>query len=189
MKNFKYILVVLLTINIACNNDDDIPNEQENIIFDFELNKDFLIGEKWFLNEITAAKAIDYNKDGTPSTDIYSQVQECDKDSFYTFDERQDNIALLYDSTNSCDNFFELYQSSQGIGLSEYEIDPEFFGGTLDFNENLLGNNKLFGSFPTDLSNVKFGIALDNSFKIIQGEYNLEVDGERILITYSLVTK
>lgn len=187
MKNLKYILICLIII--ACNNDDDtIPSEQSNVNFNFELNKEFLTSEKWFLNTIIAEKAIDYNEDGNSSNDILSQVQECDLDNYYTFDEKQEDKIILYDSDNICDNFFELYVEGQGIGFYEI-LSPT----ALDFNGNLLGNNKMFDSFGgfnvESLDNVKVGIANDNSFKIIQGEYNIIVNDERIEIIYSLIAK
>ncbi len=105
------ILMLLLTIisvsSIGCSSSSDDSNQCSQ---DFEgalsSSEEIMVG-KWVLTSATSDEEIDLTNDNedNPSTNIYAQYSDCQKDSFYVFDNDR-VMEFIVDSESTC-NFHQ----------------------------------------------------------------------------------
>ena len=183
----KKILLLLASLAfIACNNDDDNSIGTVDGLIPLELTKEFIVGEKWFLESAVAEREVDINGDGNATKDLSSQFPQCDLDSYYQFERTQENVLVLIDGDFVCEDFEERYISK----VYDFEIDAK--EDKLKFNLNtsqLLGGIENLDGFNdiNEFENVKFLISPDSSFKILKGQIQLIADaGNNVFVDYRL---
>lgn len=106
----KYILLAssIVMINllvVGCSTSNDTQNCIDALTGDLTFSESSLVGN-WALTAMVSEEAIDLTSDGTdnPSTDIFEQFSECDRDVVYSFqNDRKFAFRLGYSST-LCDN-------------------------------------------------------------------------------------
>ena len=184
----KILILPLILLFLSCSNDDDGKDSitTNDGLIRLELTKNFLVGEKWFLDSAVAKSAIDINGDGNSTTDLISQVPACDLDSFYQFERFQSDLVVLIDGEIECSdaserfNFF-VYDFNIDVENSKLNIDlgiAQLLGG-LENNENF---NDIDGFF-----NVEFLISPDFQFKLIRGKVQyISSSGNNITVDYQL---
>lgn len=185
MKKILFILVSLAFI--SCNDDDDSINPVDGLI-PLDLTKDFLVGEKWFLEAAVAKREVDINGDGTATKDLSSQFPACDLDSYYQFERTQEDVFILVDDGIECEDFDERFI----VQVYDFEIDTE--NNELVFNlftSQLLGGieNKDGFNDIDRFQNVKCLISPDSSFKILKGQIQFienTPSADIVIVDYSL---
>lgn len=181
MKNIIYTILALGLI--ACNNDDDtiIENNEDELQFIFDVNKNFFLGEKWHLYEINSREEYDLNNDGIFNSNLLLEIPECEKDNFLIFDKFQEDVAIFSDSELECDDFDSKYSS----GVIRYQLESDLNDmNSLQFQSILLGN--LFDGSGSYL-NLKGSISTDSSFKVINGIAIAQIDGESVTVEYKMI--
>lgn len=181
MKNIIYTILALGLI--ACNNDDDtiIENNEDELQFIFDVNKNFFLGEKWHLYEINSTDEYDLNNDGIFNSNLLLEIPECEKDNFLIFDKFQEDVAIFSDSELECDDFDSKYSS----GVIRYQLESDLNDmNSLQFQSILLGN--LFDGSGSYL-NLKGSISTDSSFKVINGIAIAQIDGESVTVEYKMI--
>ncbi|MHB1277636.1 MAG: DUF5004 domain-containing protein [Bacteroidia bacterium] len=81
MKKLLLLIVgatVLFAFSGCAKDNDPAPTPKKT-------NEEILVSGSWKLTALTISPAIDWNSDGNLITDIYSQMDACDKDDFDTY--------------------------------------------------------------------------------------------------------
>lgn len=180
----KIIFCLSLFVLCSCSNDDDSIDTVDGLI-PLDLTKDFLVGEKWFLEAAIAKREVDINGDGNATKDLSSQFPTCDLDSYYQFDRTQEDRLVLVDDGIECEDFDERFI----VQVYAFEIDTENNQLLFDLNTSqLLGGieNRDGGNDINDFENVKCLISPDSSFKILKGQVQLVVSSGIVIVDYSL---
>ena len=110
----KTKIIVIATMGMlltGCNSDDD-NNCAPNFTGELQPAEEKLIGD-WFLTAAGAEDEIDLTDDDTvnPSTDIFDQLSDCDKDLFYTFHSNREMEIKVGTIATDCDNKNEAISS------------------------------------------------------------------------------
>lgn len=182
----KKIFLTFFILSILSCSKEEIKGSEDNDLIQLELNKNFLLGEKWYLYSAVAFSDVDINGNGQATKNLESQFPKCDLDSYYVFEKNQPNIAVLVDGLDECEDNFERFGSnifSFQLIKSEKKLNIDTDGF------ELLGGLKNNNSFNqiSFLQNVEFFISPDSSFKILKGEIQLiQGNGEIVIVEYSL---
>lgn len=175
MKTYHFVLFILFSSLISCNNDDDCSGKQSPTL---ELTKDFLLSEKWFINEISYIDKFDFNGDGKIAPNLIDELQDCENDNFIIFEQNQSDFIVYKDGKIICNNFDDLHPS----GADSYEIVN---ASQISFGFSLLG----FGGFARDIFDAKAEISEDSSFKLIKGTATIIINNVGSRINYSLIAR
>ncbi|MFI8410836.1 hypothetical protein ACIGHM_29050 [Streptomyces diastaticus] len=173
MKNLISILLVTFLF-ISCSKDEETPEEIINEGYiSLQLSESFLFDEKWYLHEAS---------DIVTEDNLLTETLACELDSYYVFNtsEIRDSFALNQGETE-CEDLRERY----GSGLYEFTIDTGSNSLFLKINESIMLGG-FTGAFQ--LREVEFLLSDDSSTKIIKGVINVEVDGVKKDINYSLIS-
>ncbi|WP_067029060.1 DUF5004 domain-containing protein [Allomuricauda sp. CP2A] len=161
-------LFVMSGLVLSCSSDDgaDCPEDFSGAL---EANEEKLVGQ-WQLTAILADEAVDITDDDTenPSTNLFAQYNECQKDGVYTFNADRSYIFEQGQNGTNCQN--------KGT-----------FEGTWQLSSNILG---LIFSCNTQNLVVTFN-GSDTAFSF-SDDFNItDVSGNtieaNITFTYSLV--
>lgn len=176
----KKILFYLAIIFIMSCDKEDTDDGNNGDFFSYELDKSFLIDEKWFLESVTSKTPIDLNGDGNSSTNLLPQINDCEIDSYYQFERLQSNIVILVEGDNICSDSFERY----GNRALEFEIKSDnksiFFSA---FTGQFLGGIE---SSINSLNNVEFLSSKDAKFKLLKSEVQIMLNGNVEILIYTL---
>lgn len=159
------ILSLVAIIFFSCSDDITIVEiiEDDGDFVELELNKTFLLGEKWYLESIIADEELDLNGDNIASEELITEVPLCDLDSFYEFEKEEEDFVVLDDNETVCEDFISNY----GFGSYTYKIIPD--GNSIEFETN--GFKLLGGLRPSQgpgLTNTKCLMSRDSSFKLLK---------------------
>ena len=178
MKKILLICVLLASFS-SCKKDDDDSIDTVDGLIPLELNKNFLLDEKWFFESATSDIPYDLNGDGTKTTELNSQILACDLDSYYVFEANQPDIVVLREGENVCADNFEVYNTT-----SDFEVFKERKVLEIDTaGLNLLGRflNVIF------LDELEFLQSRDSSFKLIRCEIRVvDEDNNVVNVSYTL---
>ena len=169
MKNVFIIICFCLIFSCNKNDDDDVIF---NDLIELDINKFFLVDEKWFIDSIESDNEIDLNGDGNKTKDLLIQVPSCDLDSYYQFDKNQSGYVILVDGEDECLDNAERY----GANVWSYLVDKEKSKIELvTLGDEILGGIKNADNFNQigAIENVKFFVKSDSSFKLLKGEIQL----------------
>ena len=141
MKRIEKLIAAFAIVSvlfISCNSNDDTHCEPD-FTGSLSQTEQVLVG-KWVLTAIVSDKEVDITEDDTdnPSTNLYSQSTDCEKDIFYTFNENRIMKFVIGSTAENCSN------------KNETSSSWEFKNGTLSFVQSCL----IFES--------KIGLATDN---------------------------
>lgn len=175
MKKILLIIVLLASVS-SCKKDDDDVNDG---LLSFELNKNFLIDEKWFFESATSDIPYDLNGDGNKTTDLNSQILACDLDSYYVFEANQPDLVVLREGENECPDNFETYPT-----VSDFEVFPDRQVIEID-----TGGLNLLGRFldVIFLNEIQFLQSRDSSFKLIKSKIRVVDENNNVVnVDYTL---
>ena len=182
----KILLISALFAFCACNNDDDNSIGTVDGLIPVDLTKNFLVGEKWFLDSAVAETEVDINGNGNATKDLSSQFPQCDLDSYYQFEKNDIDFAVMIQGDNICEDSSERFFST----VIPFEIDAEENELLFDLRTSeLLGGleNREGGNDIDRLYDVKCLISPDSSFKLLKGQIQLVVDfGNTVFVDYEL---
>ncbi|UOB19298.1 DUF5004 domain-containing protein [Abyssalbus ytuae] len=136
---FPAFFLVIILLN-SCSSDDN--NCQQNFTGALSANEEILVG-KWVLTSLVASDEVDLTDDDTdnPSTDIYAQFTDCEKDSYYTFDDERIMRYVTGSSDTSCPNQNNIASSWKLEGSKlEFVTTCVLFESTI----NILPSNTAF---------------------------------------------
>jgi len=107
MKRVVFSIVTLLMMSafvVSCSADND-SNCPENFTGALQTNEEKLVGE-WVLSAITADEPVDITDDDqdNPSTDLFAQYEECQKDGVYTFNANRSYTFKQGQNGTDCQN-------------------------------------------------------------------------------------
>jgi len=88
-------LVLLISIS-SCKKDEETTTPTPK-----KTNYELLVGKGWVVSSATSSTPIDWNDDGNRSTDIYAQMDACDKDDFTTYN--VNNTYITDEGATKCD--------------------------------------------------------------------------------------
>src|SRR5690606_5529833 len=128
----KIIVIAIATMGLiltSCNSDDDnncLPDYTGELLEAEEK----LVGT-WTLTGIEAEDEIDLTDDDTenPSTNLFAQVSDCEKDLIYTFDDARVMKFMVGTTATDCDNETESTSSWKLTGNRLYFVNTclEFY--------------------------------------------------------------
>lgn len=126
------MMIAIATMGIlftSCNSDDDnscIPDYTGELL----AAEEKLVGT-WVLTAIVAEDEVDITDDETenPSTNLFAQYSDCEKDAFYTFDADREMNFMVGTTATDCDNETETTGSwkLEGNRISFISTCLEFF--------------------------------------------------------------
>ncbi len=99
MKKIILSVAILGVLFTGCKKKDDDPAPSSTS----NSKTTLLTAHNWYLVGVTADKSVDYDGDGNSSLDVYSQMDNCDKDDFFTFS-NANNIksGAINEGANAC---------------------------------------------------------------------------------------
>lgn len=128
----KFVMFAIATMGIiftSCNSDDDnncLPNYTGELLAPEET----LVGT-WVLTSVVANDEVDLTDDDTenPSTNLFAQFSDCEKDLIYTFNDARVMEFLVGTTATDCDNETESTSSWKLDGNRLYFINTclEFY--------------------------------------------------------------
>ena len=108
MRLISFLTVTLILFSfVGCEDEDDTPSK-----------KDLLVEKKWELSALTVDPAIPVDQYGTMATDLYAQMDNCEKD----------NVLYLKENGN--------YSWEEGTTKCESDDPQVFETGTWSFNSD-----------------------------------------------------
>ena len=156
MMNLRISVTMLLMLGFWSCNSDDQDNCPEDFTGSLSSGEEVLVG-KWQLKAIEADDAVDLTDDDTdnPSTDLFAQYRDCQRDALYTFETDRSYV----------------YEQAQRI---EDCVEDRVSDGTWQLESNNLSLVSSCSvqttalSFTTDFSEFTFSVA----FKITEADGN-----------------
>ncbi len=152
MKRMIFSIAGLFMISglvVSCNTDDDSSNCPEDFTGTLTANEEKLVGE-WVLTAILADEAVDITDDGqeNPSSDLFAQYGECQKDGVYTFNSDRSYIFEQGQNATNCLNKGTFDGTWQ---LSSNTLSLVFSCNTQNLSLTFNGSNTAF-SFSDDFN-------------------------------------
>ncbi|CAM3330795.1 DUF5004 domain-containing protein [Zobellia roscoffensis] len=106
-KNLVYVLTAVLCngLFLACDSTDNSIDCPEDFTGALATNEEKLPGD-WVLTAMTADTEVDLTDDQTdnPSTDLFAQYEDCQKDARYSFGANRTYLYLQSQNAENCDN-------------------------------------------------------------------------------------
>ena len=162
-------LSIICGLAVSCSVGNDGSDCSQDFTGALSTNEEKLVGE-WVLTGIDADEALDITDDDedNPSTDLFAQYNECQKDAAYTFSSNRSYLLEQGQNGTNCPN--------KGIFDGTWQLS----GNTLSFVDACITQNVAL-TFNGDDTSFMFS----NNFTL--ADVNGNVEEVTIVFTYSIV--